>query len=623
MPALCGIGSFLYYILFAVKPTLYIADFFDIIRSVTLYKDRVMDHTPFKSASFILLTLLLMLFGAASGYGVSLLLNAVAIPRMGDFFVTNEFYSMMLTPGAAGEVVKLMMQSPEVLPGVLLLLLLVIAYVWDRMLFGNYRDVYREHRAKAAANSIVTFLATVSLGLLFVTLLGYEFDTIDSNGNIHYESLLYIFITPSMLFLAVILGGEWFEVRQTNREYNKRSIILFTIAGVLLFATMHFAVYDTARNFFNALFALGGAGEPTSVGWEKITVILTVFGALTAGVLGSAILWMLRRKPFGNIAVPLTLTAVLLYTSFSFLGYTRDTLDMRFDTLEQALDIRESQDSSKPLRVLLLDANLTPKITPWPMRSEEIYGAGFSVQSVELDAANIPKFKAYMENGRYTYYTAAAASALIESTKRTWDIDLYREMLLYSALHKGSIIHSVSLLFSSAMMPVSETNKALLEKLSDESTFHITGHSAYELAKLWIAFGDIPKAEHFYGRIGENGSGKEYEPFEKLQRLYGTPDGVIGGRISGLSRSRIALVADKDAADNTLGPIHFNRIKDIKAVGEDGSFRFDGLVSGRYKLALLIPEDSGDIGRVDGVGMIILTKDRMQLTDLNITLTSR
>jgi hypothetical protein len=553
----------------------------------------------------LLSTLLFMLIGMIAGFAVSALLSAIALPKFDNLYMSRELFGLM--DMSRSDLLQFSMHNVYGVLTVVGIVIAVLVLVWLSWLFRQGRLGGSGKRVFLLVYPLM-LVSALSVLALFYSFIGSDVFVIHGSSLPDpTDSAL-----PALLLFGamVMLLGSINEVdRLSGRTYvGKKRVAIMALAGTAVIILYHLYLATVTRPFFSALFALGGAGETTVQGWHRVYLFMSLFGALIVGTLGAFLTWLARPKSGGMVAVAL-LAIMTVVAGEGFRYYTDDQLDMRFDTLNDAALLTQLRSVPADRKIILFDGAEQPNVVDWPVRSTTIMGISSPFQTVDLIDENREKLKDYIENGRYTYYTDAALNALVELSKRSWNLSAYRENEFYVIERRANILHALILLASAEQMPVNDENRDFLRKLSDEERFVIRGQSAYRLAKLWIAFGDTTRAEHFYAMVGDIGTSQKVLPFEALLAANRVNSGKIAGVVNGMPPgSKLALITG-DSTTDLSRDYAFSSIKAVTSLDGEGTFTFENLLPGQYLLALLLPEGSGKVKGAHGGGALDITPE--------------
>jgi hypothetical protein len=408
---------------------------------------------------------------------------------------------------------------------------------------------------------------------------------------------IHVFCTL-MLFLLVGEGGviSFLAGRKLALGSSLKRGLL--VAGLLLAALIPVHLYG--RYFYETFgnFAIGEAGEPTRLGFRRLTAGLGMNFGIPLAVVGGALTAMIprgvaSRKRLLALIVPLLFILSVWGVGKSFANYCQKVWEMDKASLDEAASLIKQPKAPSPRMALLLKDAQKEKGTEVKFRDPLHYP---SPKEVDLIPENLARLNEYLKTleGKWTAFTDQAMYARQMIASRYWLVEDFRDILLDNSLKRGSILNSMLLLNSLIHSPTTARNIRILDDLSDEGKFIVKGKACLRMAGAWAAMGEPEKAKKFYQCAQKSLAEKELEGFtisEKPAFIQGKLTGRIRGEVTKRGRLGIFyLREEKDfgAGRTSLGPA---RIKAAMDLGEDGSFLFDNLPEGRYYLGLLLRED--------------------------------
>lgn len=560
-------------------------------------------------------TLLFLLLGALLGYTITFILAAIAVPDFTNAYMTKEMFALI----SQRDPFVLFLSSNSVMTVVYSMIgvYIVLLSMWIKNLFPGV-TLWSKNNLQVMFFFLLFLVAFTAMFILFFAFTGGIFSMTDGPAT-SFNTVFALIGMPMALWILLYSSAR--IDKRSGKEYaDFKNIVVLGITGSVVIFIFQAYLAIVSETFFSSIWALGGAGEPTNIGWYRAALSMILFGALTTGFLGAFITWLIRPKPIKNLMVPIILIAVTVIAGESFQRYADNELDMRFDSLNDAAGLTVLPKEPKPVSIAVLDNKQPLNTSRWDIRAKNIYGGIAPSQTVDLIPENVEKLENYIDKQRYTYYTDTAMSAMAEITKRQWDLNAFRTASFDNIHNNGSILQSMILLASSSMLPVTEANRKFLDRLSDEKVFKIQGVPAYRLAKSWIAFGDEEKAKQFYSKIGEQSKHDNYETWEKLIEKHRFSTGMISGKIHGVpAGTKIALVAESENL-NLTKPHSFHRIKAVRTLRENGAFDFDHLVAGEYVLAVLFPDANIEAAKVTGGNVFSITDNTPSYEDVVISI---
>jgi hypothetical protein len=322
-----------------------------------------------------------------------------------------------------------------------------------------------------------------------------------------------------------------------------------------------------------------------------------VFMGLNLATIISTLLLSFKKYPKVAYLVPLVLilSNILLSQIFS---NKMSHLDVYKSSLNSAANL-DTKVKAGSIKIAFIDTNKTIEYFTYPLHVEDIPTILTlkEKQELELTPQNILKLEKYVDTKEYKFYTSSAWSAILRYYKTTWNLDAYREMSLQNMLHKGNLINAIFLIKSAEALPVNDKNRKFLERLSDESIFHIQNNVARSLVKEWISFGDLQRAKHFYEKVAFHNENS----FHTLVKEYSFNKGKISGKVDSITTlTKIALVYLPKESQKLLNkPSSFYNIKAVTTLDKNGEFEFSNLVKGEYALALSFEDTKMKILKLD------------------------
>lgn len=568
-----------------------------------------MQSSQLKLKNLVIISTFLLLFGAFIGYCIVQILAAIATPNFNDYFISKELYSLMFGAGQSFETqfgFGIFIADHIALFSVLFILLFFsFFYLWLKLILPETAPAWKANRPRVFFISIFILMSlTYIFNSAFFSLNNsiFEISSIDiPQSSAPALSLLFTFTAFLVLFSSV----RWIEILAVTEQHSYGKIILFSLIGTGVVGLFNFYLATLSEQFFKSMFALGSAGEATMLGWERIHFSVIFISAISLAFLGSFTTCLLKPKPLQNLFIPLVLAALIVIPGQYFMHYSNNTLDMQYSTLATAANLNKLPQATAESTIIILD-NVSPvNIEKISFRSENIYGVAPS-GPIDLIPENNQRLIDYIQKDRFTYYTDTAMNALVEISKRHWDMERFRDANQHAIDNNGGIIYGMILLASLTDAPASEGNKTILSQLSDESKYMINGKSAYRIAKAWITFGNIDKARYFYDKAIKTMDKNDIVKWETLLTKYRYNNGrIIGNFSTAPIGSKVALISGE-----TDRLPSFHNIKSIAVLDESKNFLFDHLPAGKYTLAVMLPDGAAVPKQVIGGGIVEISSEK-------------
>jgi len=424
--------------------------------------------------------------------------------------------------------------------------------------------------------------------------------------------LIFPFFLFFLLQLTNLLQVKDSFTPLSNRKILSASLILNLI---FLLYTIYIAYYFTALFTLFPLF--GDSDEVTKNTLENFRYLLMIFMGLNVATIISTLLLSFKKYPKVAYLVPLVLILFNILLSQIFTN-KMSHLDVYKSSLNSAANL-DTKVKAKDIKIAFIDTNNTIEYFTYPLHVDDIPTILTlqEKQELELTPQNILKLEKYIDTKEYKFYTSSAWSAILRYYKTTWNLDAYREISLQNILHKGNLLNAIFLIKSAEALPVNEQNRKFLERLSDESIFHIQNDVALILTKEWIAFGELQKAKHLYEKVVFHNENS----FQTFVKEYSFNKGKISGKVDSISTlTKIALVYLPKESQKLLNkPSSFYNIKAVKTLDKNGEFEFTNLIKGEYALALSFEDTKMKIIKIDTAKSLIITPKQSSY-DVNIWL---
>jgi len=522
--------------------------------------------------------------GIVGGLLISFILFSVAIPKYSLIYMSQEMYSLMVIESV--EYILSLKDSMEY-ASIFYILLMFIA---TRMIFSKI-ELFNRDNIKINLLILVIFI-----------LIGLS---------------VYLFTMPiDKLPMAISLFIILFTIFYISNKIDKNEILysellVYTIFStiVILFFGLH--LINIISNSISSMEILSNTSEAVKSGFIKLTFIIVGVAFLMHIFIASVIITSIKNlKRFNILATLLILFVVIV--NYSFQTYLENH-DMNRASLNQVANLTILKERPKPHRVLILDKQQHIEEVKIRVPNHSLFNrVSTQPQEIDLIADNIPKLEEYIYGRDFRYFTSSAMETLLQISIRMWDIEKFREVSFELIENRGDVLYSMVLLHSLQMLPINETNRQFLEKLSDKSRFYISSDAAYTLSKAWISFGDEERAKEFYDMSTQNDS------WDKLLEKYRFNSGKISGLINNLPyKSKLALIESSNYISFVRG---LDSIKDIILTKD--KFSFSNLVEGNYTLALILENSDINISDIIGTRSFVISKETPIYSDINITIIS-
>jgi hypothetical protein len=502
------------------------------------------------------------------------------------------------------------------------LVLLAVAFYafirYDSFLRFENRDIlnaFSKNPAHAMAASLVgllTFIAFfASLSYYIVQNFSLELYTTAPHSDLRI-GIVPVLVFGVLYFLIVAEGG-WLSTIAGSKPGFAWAAARAIVPGVAAVGIV--LISDEASHYlFKTLYIMGGAAEPTNPGLMRVILGVVIACALPFAAAGAA---MRPMSPRGMVAasrvssllVFAVISIITAVVSTSFERHCKIAWEMDKKSLAEAASLSVMPEVMVR-RALTLDGQKNVEAETLSLRAEAgIWGQPYVLDLTRENMAAIDRYLEFLKD-RVTYFTFEAMEARRNIAARNWLIDEFRDICMKNSTGKGALINSTLLLESLDHAPANEANRKLLETLSDEREFHHGGKSLLRLARAWRSMGDAAQAARFYERARA-----ELPPDElKVEGGFtGTvfAGGRVAGRVEGLTGvgDKAAVVVglyylDKELTDvkdmRLAGIFSAVRIKAAVKIAKDGSFAFDRVASGKYRLVALLPP--GPVGHIGQSG---------------------
>ena len=419
-----------------------------------------------------------------------------------------------------------------------------------------------------------------------------------------------------ILFLLVGEGGIISFLAGRNLEFKSLCLRSFPLAGLLLAAMIPLSLFSHYFYESFANMAIGGAGEPTRLGFRRLTLGLGIKLGIPLAVVGGVLAAMIPksvscRARIYALAVPFFFILSTWGVGKALENHAHKIWNMDKASLNEAASLIKLDHPPAPRIALHLKEAQKEKGSPIELRWKPNFP---SSKDVDLIPENLPKLNDYLKarEGSWTSFTYDAMQARYEIASRHWLVEDLRDILMENSLKKGSLLNSMLLLASLSHSPTTAKNRSILEQLSDERQFIVRGRSCLRMARAWVAMGEPEKAKRFYHCAEKSLAGKELEGFTLSERpsfIQGKMTGRIKGEVT--MRAKVSLLylggeKDPEGVVTSFGP---TRVKAAVDLEEDGSFSFADLPEGRYGLALLLRREVRGPFDVIGGGAFLVNRD--------------
>ena len=541
------------------------------------------------------ITLLFMLIGVIFTLaGVSILLN-VSHPKIKDLLLTHEMYTLIMTK-------SYLVENFFEVNVVLTLLYILSTLLITKLLFPQVIFLKKNNlKMLGLLSSFYILLNALLFSFIYIFYISKKLD------------LEFIGITV-LLFLTLFIANKINEISKTSSATSTKKLLLYTV----VLALIPFLITENRWDYtFNTLTLLGGVGEITTQGIYEAGYIMGIFTLLIFAIVGSSLTLFIKQKFDLALLVPLTLSLALIAFSQSRSNF-QDAHDLSVYSLNDAAGLQSDIKADNQLaRIYLLNKD-NVKFHFWGRSDQTLT---LSNSKIDLTQENFQRLQTYIDKKELMAYTFEAINAQLAITKTEWELNKYRELSMKNIDKNGHVINTIFLLVSLNSLPVTQENRLLLEQLSDEKKYHIGKVVSEHLAKLWISFGDIKRAKHFYTKADFK------ESFQDLVKEHNFNKGIISGTIKAPNCfSKIGLFK-QDKSTKTLRNQRsdFMKIKDIKSLKPDGTFEFTNLVKGEYKLLIYSKQKCKMTERssISGVKDFIISSQTPVYSDVNITIVAK
>ena len=558
--------------------------------------------------------------GALIGLWLTAVTTAIAVPSYGEYIISARMYENLMLPGGVGEVlVKL---SPW------LLWLGVALYVWLWFVVaGRLNPALTRLPFARDGKPIWAWVAWLVAGALMLIPAAIVFRALDPGFNagdnlrvIHWiaipvaAAVSWALLSPRAFgrFGAGALPPlQWPDVAR-SAGFGAVFILLFVLAskaiGTGFMAWFTVVVEGLDRNSEVSMFGMYGmlAGMVVLFGLGYAVI----FGLLPAFVPGPES-WRQRLSCVRPALVLLTISlaaaviALPMLSAVHYLGSKRlvaaadlsaiQPLSLRFVKLCKDKECRVKGDQS-PNPVLTVGK----PITQVPTYGLMVVDGGM----VPAHPDTVPALEKFVAEHRRSVLRKAAMTGAVEVYKQLWQRQdaarLWERFVQQGDLHDSTLIwQQVQLAWLVNASPINAETRALLESMSDDRQYVIGGRAAVRLAAAWARFGDMTKANLFLDRA-KKANPEKYD--EVKLACADLVNGYIGGQIvmpAGTEGVRVGLfrvspdpTRKPDAQSGkpaSFGSGSLVRLTDSAMLAADGRFAFQGVGSGEYTLALLIP----------------------------------
>ena len=419
-----------------------------------------------------------------------------------------------------------------------------------------------------------------------------------------------------ILFLLVGEGGIISFLAGKSLEFKSLGLRSFLAAGLLLAAMIPLSLFTHYfyESFLNM--AIGGAGEPTRLGFRRLTFGLGIKLGIPLAVVGGAFTAMIpkgvsRRTRVYALTIPLFFILSTWGAGKAFEKYAHKVWDMDKASLKEAASLIKKDPPPSPRIALLLREAQKGKGSRIEFRWQPNFS---SSKDVDLIPENLPKLNDYLKatEGSWTSFTYDAMQARYEIASRHWLVEDLRDILMENSLKKGSLLNSMLLLTYLSHSPVTAKNRQILEYLSDGGQFIVKGRACLRMARAWVAMGEPEKAKGFYQCAEKSLAQKQLEGFTLSERpafIQGRVTGRIEGEVTLRARLSVLYLGGEKDPEGTLTSFVSTRVKAAVDLEEDGSFSFADLPEGRYGLALLLRREVRGPFDVIGGGAFLVNRD--------------
>jgi len=571
-------------------------------------------------------TLLLALVGVLFGLAFSTVMLTKATPNLVDYVIPMSLYKDMFLPGVPhsglnlDDVTFFVARHPAIvfLPLVFLAAAFYPFIRYDSFMRFENRDIleaFKKNPAQAAAASLAgffTFIAFfVSLSYYLIRNFTIELSAIDAHSDLRIE-IVPVLVFVVLHFLITAQGG-WLSIIAGSEPGFGWAAVRGLVPGVVTAVTV--LISDEASHYlFKSLYVMGGAAEPTNQGMMRVILGVVVSCALPYAAAGAAMRPMAPRglAAARRISSLLVLAVIIIITAVVSMAFERHcniVWEMDKKSLAEAASLSVMPEVMVRRALVLEDAKNVEAETPALREEVSLRGQPYVLDFTRNNMAALDRYLDRRKD-RVTYYKFEAMEMRRNIAARNWLIDEFRDICMKNSTERGYLINSTLLLASLDHAPANEANRKLLETLSDQRLFHHGGSALLRMAKAWRSMGDAAQAAVWYERARAALSPEELKAVDGAFTDAVFAGGTVSGRVkspAGESNGQ----ADKEttvvglyyiddeltaAKDIRLAELFSAvRIKAAVKTSADGSFSFDRVASGKYRLIALLPP--GTVGQ--------------------------
>jgi len=603
--------------------------------------------------------------GAVSGFLVTAILMAIAIPGYDNFLLTiSEKHQFDMMAKAMGWVMFL--NNNWIMISLFVLIAGTGWVLFLRVLNPNIgKGIFRPVPiAKLIIAVLIAFVAVPFLILLLKELLGIRsgvFSVISigqpqsETGSIIKSIVFHSLVSYGLQFglIWIIIGekgwlgdlSSWKMPAGSTRRGNILTFASGTVVGLGM------AVLLILQNwFFNKFFILVSEvldkyGETSFLGFlyflVELVILFGVFAFVFSG-LAVALAPVERDAAYRKqkLIMPFTAFAVTIVLMLSIYGYASYRYDLNKESLAQAAGIPEKASESKVL--IVMDSGKdrkTPLVYKWPLETSAWSFADDGTIAVSQE--NLQKVEKYLnDHPQGSVFQYAAQDALYKGYNTLGAIEKGLEYQYKASA--DMLLPRLQLIKRLSYLPVTKKNMEYLTTFTDETKWYVSGKYSHRLARALIHQNRFKEAKKWIDKAKEQNATVEKKDEATL------PDGPVltKGQISGAlalngtapKGVRVMLFADEgypvaqrmeylDPAEILSDDMNASmgmRLVDQKETDETGRFSFEDLGEGEYSIVFVaakstVPDDISPDGiQVKNNPGVIKLESKKPKVDLGI-----